>query len=183
LTVEDVIAEYTSAFGKAAPAIRQYIDYWETFTVEAAYQIPAGGGVSQNPTGPYERLAREHGFSPHPLSGSWRVMPYLYTDEAMRPAWELLDRARRAAADDPAIIRKRVEFVADSLGLFEQQREVIRVAYKQTRRSQETRDDLLKAIQDWERMRNQAVQRHGPLFPGPAISDRIRASVRDLEGS
>jgi hypothetical protein len=41
----------------------------------------------------------------------------------------------------------------------------------------------IKAIQDWERMRDRAEERHGPLFPGPAISERIRASVRDLDGT
>jgi hypothetical protein len=101
----------------------------------------------------------------------------------MQPAWKILDRARRAAGDEPEIVRTRVEFLADSLALFEQQRDVVRLAFQQTRRPQETKDDLIEAIQDWERMRRRAVQRHGPLFPGPAVSDRIRGGVRDLEGT
>src|SRR5690606_6491202 len=43
LSVDEVLAEYASAFGAAAPAILDYLRYWEAFTDRAAYNVSAGG--------------------------------------------------------------------------------------------------------------------------------------------
>src|SRR3569623_953925 len=47
MTVDDVLTEYCSAFGHAAPIIREYLDYWASLTEQVAYPVAAGGEVSQ----------------------------------------------------------------------------------------------------------------------------------------
>ncbi len=77
LTVDDVIAEYAAAFGKAAPAIREYLAYWEKFSTETAYTAPAGGSQSISPNSRYEAVCRRYNLPEHPLQGGWRTLPYL----------------------------------------------------------------------------------------------------------
>lgn len=115
LTTDAIIDEYCSAFGKAARDVREYLDYWETYHKKVAYNIPAGGRLSVDSTGLYERVSREK-FKDvlHPLSGHWRTLPYLYPPAVMDGANAILSRALNRARNDSLTVR-RIGFLQDGL--------------------------------------------------------------------
>ncbi|MGI5816837.1 MAG: DUF4838 domain-containing protein [Armatimonadota bacterium] len=130
LSVEEVLAEYTSAFGEAAPAIEEYLAYWEGVTEWAAF--PDWAGRFQRPGGFYERTLTELGLRIHPFWGSWYIMPALYTDERLAPAYAILDRAATLTGDDEMAL-KRIEFLRDGLRHLELTRDVVELANEELR--------------------------------------------------
>ncbi|HWL52868.1 MAG TPA: DUF4838 domain-containing protein [Chthoniobacteraceae bacterium] len=129
LSVEEVIREYCSGFGSAAPVVREYLRYWEQFTEQTAYTLGAGGNV-EVPTwmqGTYNEVVRQYNLHPLVLKGSWDAIPFLYTDDVLAGANAILDRAREAAANDPAEVAGRVRFLADGLAHLKLHAEVIRL--------------------------------------------------------
>lgn len=132
LSVDQVIDEWCSAFGKAAPSIRRYLDYWERYSDEVGMAVAAGGAVSIKPDGLYESVCREHDLAIHPLTGSWRVLPYLYTDEVLAPAMALLEEAAHAAGDgeDAAEVKQRIEFLREGLRHLVASRDLVALAYE-----------------------------------------------------
>ena len=114
LYTNDIINEYCAAFGKASEEIRRYIDFWEEYDQKVAYNIPAGGMISQNPEGMYEMICRENfGAVMHPLSGHWRTLPYIYTPEIMEQANAILCQAKLKA--DKEDTKLRIEFLQDGI--------------------------------------------------------------------
>ncbi|HWL54709.1 MAG TPA: DUF4838 domain-containing protein [Chthoniobacteraceae bacterium] len=93
LTKDDILEEYTSAFGRAQPKIKAYFDYWQEITEEAGYPVHAGTVVSEKPDGIYERLVKEKGIPFNPRLGSFWILPYLYTDEMIGKGEAFLDEA------------------------------------------------------------------------------------------
>ncbi|MGH7958546.1 MAG: DUF4838 domain-containing protein, partial [Opitutaceae bacterium] len=120
LSVDQVLDEYISAFGAAAPIIRDYIGYWEHFTHKIASPFPAGGNLSQDASGLFETLARKNGITTSIGASNWSMMPFLYTDEVIAPAESLLARALAAAARDDAVVRKRIGYLQASLALLKE---------------------------------------------------------------
>lgn len=130
LSVDDVLAEYCSAFGAAAPAIEEYLAYWEDVTEWAQY--PDWAGHFQSPDGFYERTLTELGLPVHPFRGSWYIMPRLYTDERLAAGHAILDRAEAlAAADETA--RARIDFLREGLRHTELTRDVVALANAELR--------------------------------------------------
>jgi hypothetical protein len=118
LSKEAVLEEYALAFGAAAPAVRDYLDFWSKYSREVAWNIPAGGRLSQDSTGIYERRSREVFGEPlHPLKGHWLMMPYIYTPEKLAAADTLLVQGQRST-DDPQT-RQRLEYLRDGLRMVE----------------------------------------------------------------
>jgi hypothetical protein len=114
LTTEDVVDEYCACFGAASKDIRRYIDYWEAFHKDVAYNIPAGGSLSQDLDGLYETVCRrEYGHVLHPLQGHWRTLPLIYTPEVLAEGHAILDAAASEAGSDPT--RERIAFLRDGL--------------------------------------------------------------------
>lgn len=91
LTVEQVMGEYFSAFGKAAQAVRAYFSHWESVC----------DGVSEAPEGIH-------------WSRFYRQAEEVFTPETMARGGQLLDEALRACGDDP-IAGKRVALLQDGL--------------------------------------------------------------------
>lgn len=159
LTVDEVIAEYTSAFGQAAPVVADYIQYWERFTEEAAYPVAAGGVVTQREPGKYEQLVKAHGLGLHPIPGSYAIIPYLYSDDVLQPAFDLLDRAERLAeGDDEATAR--VAFLRDGLQHLAMTREVLSYGYLGTRPADATVERFERLVQELSAFRQEISQRH-----------------------
>ena len=129
LGVDDLIAEWCSAFGAAAPAVRRYVDYWENFTESAGYTVAAGGIVSTKPDSVYERLCGEHDIPAHPVIGSWRVLPLLYTDGVLAKAEAILAEADRANGTSDRQVTARIQFLRDGLRHLRLTRDVIALAY------------------------------------------------------
>ena len=183
LTVEQVIDEYTGAFGSAAAIVREYLNYWEDFTRKVASPVTAGGDISQDPNGLYETLARKHGINVGTLSGSWRMMPFLYTDEIIAPGEKILVRAQAAAANDRTVVRDRIGFLQAGLQLLKEHREIVRLAMKQTRRAGETEKTFAAACERFEALRRELTARYGVIGFGQTIPSRLQIKdPRTLEG-
>ena len=175
LTVEEIIDEYLSAFGAAAPEVRKYLDYWESFTKQAAYPFPVGGAEVQDPNSLYQKACQGN-FTCHPLVGSWRVIPYIYTDAVLAGARKHLTAAA-AAVQPGSKAAKRVAMLADALDLFEQRRELIRLMYKATRKPGESDTDFKAAVSKWTTMRDALVKTYGPVMEGEAIPGRLKTGA------
>ena len=93
VSAEQLLDEYYSAFGAAAPTVREYFEYWNDY---ARDETPKWSELS------YELGYRNYG------RGAVRIIPYIYTEQAFAPAKDLLMEARRAVADEPEIVQKRV---------------------------------------------------------------------------
>ncbi|MEX0776448.1 MAG: DUF4838 domain-containing protein [Phycisphaeraceae bacterium] len=165
LGVDGVLDEFASAFGAAAPTIRQYLTYWNDFAKKAAYPIPAGGVISVDPDGLYERAVREHGVSISTLTGSYQIIPYLYTDEVLKPASELLDRAAKDAGEDSRV-QQRIAFLRDGLRHLELEREVLRIGYAGSRPQGATQEQYDKLAAQLLEMRRAMTPRHIIWGPG-----------------
>lgn len=115
ISKEKVIEEYSSAFGKGAPQIRAYIEYWHQRTLEFAFPSAYGQAQLDEAKSPYMKLVKEGKIEQHPLRGPRYALPYLYTDEVLAPAYQLLDEADAAIGDGDAEARERVAFLRDGL--------------------------------------------------------------------
>ncbi|MDO8539179.1 MAG: DUF4838 domain-containing protein [Opitutaceae bacterium] len=183
LSVDQVIAEYTGAFGAAAPVIREYLAYWEDYAAKVATPVTAGGDVSQNPNGLFETLARKYGKTGSTLGTSWSMMPYIYTDEVIAPGVAILDRAAKAAANDTPLAKKRVAYLRTALELLKEHREVIRLADKKARRPAETDRDLVAQMNRLEARQKDAVRDYGVIGFTETIPSRLRITdPRKMEG-
>jgi len=130
LTVKDVIAEYSSAFGPAAPAIERWIHYWQSYSDELAITLAAGGEVPVNPDGLYERTCRRYDLPTHPLLGSWHVLPHLYDETVLTEADAILNNASQLAATDRDATA-RVTFLRDGLRFLRATRDLMAIINQQ----------------------------------------------------
>lgn len=187
MSVDDIVDEYCSAFGAAAPAIKEYLDYWQSFTDKAAY--PAPGFVEDGPnvkTGLYARAVAKHGLRPETLTGSYPVIPYLYGDDVLNPAYAILDRAVQVAqkGSGDGYVLQRIAFLRKGLDHLKLTRDVLRLGYAekltpeeqtqylaQTKELQEMRRKLTTEHVLWGEMQNWYEARYGiPTVPGRARS-------------
>lgn len=159
LSVDDVIDEYTAAFGEASSVIREYLDFWETFAEKAAYSPATGNELVQDEHGLYETLARTEGFPRQGLRGGWFVIPYLYTDEVLDEAREILRRAK-GLVDDDEYVHARIDFLSDGLKHLEFTREVIKYGYEKTRPEDAKLDDFRELRQALLELRGELTSRH-----------------------
>ena len=126
LTPEQALDEYSSAFGNAAPVIRQYLAYWDRVTTEAQY--PDWAGHFREPGGWYERTLSAKGLQTNPFWGSWSILPFLYTDARLADGRRILDRAEQRVKPEDAMVRRRIEFLRDGLRHLELSRDVVELA-------------------------------------------------------
>lgn len=174
LSVDDVIAEYASAFGKAGPVIRDYIRYWESFSEETAYNVSAGNGVSIDPNGRFETAVRQYGLPGSPLNSGWYTLPYLYTDQVLNEAYAILDRADRAAENEEEDARKRIAFLRDGLQHLKLTREVVRYGYEKTRPAGTTPEQFQSMSEELDRYRKEISERHVIWYDALKASEKQR---------
>lgn len=118
LNTEQVLDEYCEAFGAAAPKIRAYLNYWEDYSEKVAFNIPAGGSLTQDDNGLYAQISREQfGEVMHPLKGHWKIMPYIYNQEVLNPAYQILEEAQHLTTNESGL--KRIDFLKDGLKMVE----------------------------------------------------------------
>ncbi len=149
LGVDDVLAEYASAFGESAPAIEEYLSYWEEITEAADY--PDWAGHFQEHGGFYERTLTERDLRIHPFWGSWYIMPFLYTDERLAGAHQILDRAA-ALADGDADALAKIDFLRDGLEHLELTRDVVELANAKLRPEVEGAETLRDQERQFRRL-------------------------------
>lgn len=106
LTKEQIMDEYLSAFGQAGPKIAEYFSYWQKVTSE--YRYPA-------PDGKFQQLLAEGKVDRVLTRASTVILPYLYTDEVMAPAYKLLTEADALLAGPEKLARDRVAFLRSGL--------------------------------------------------------------------
>jgi len=103
LSYEEIYAEYCDAFGAAAPAIREYWDYWEHVS-DSEQTTGIDTSSVYNPVGVE--------------AGDWNyfymIAPKIYTPEVLAKGFAILDRAARLAAGDETALA-RVAFLRDGL--------------------------------------------------------------------
>lgn len=160
LTVDEVIDEYCAAFGNAKGHIKRYIHYWEAYTEKCGYSIPAGGYVEQEGKSLYQKTCEEHELGNSGSRSGWLVLPYLYTDDIMTPAFQILDEAERAAENSDAVVMERIQFLRDGLVHLERTRDVIFIAYDETRPKTVSKRDAAKRIMELQDLRAQLTPRH-----------------------
>ena len=188
LTVEDVIAEYASAFGPAAPAITRWIGYWQNYSDRLAITLAAGGEVPVDPNGLYETTCRLHGHPTHPLLGSWRILPHLYNETVLAEADAILHEAMQLAAADPTAT-KRVSFLKAGLRFLRATRDLMAMINEQPEPKTPERAELLRQITAIRDLSSELSPQHvvwGDVVLG-AISRRIlkidaASSEVDLQG-
>lgn len=97
-TVAELVDEYCMAFGKAAPAVRRYFDYWEKYTMSHADE--------------FNRIHEEESERKWFIYGSYytAVSHLLFPEKVFTPAASFLDEAEKLAKGDP-IAEKRVLFL------------------------------------------------------------------------
>lgn len=99
-STEELLGEYLPAFGAAGPKVLEYFEYWNRYVTA---EMPKWSELM------YELGYRNMG------RGAERIIPYVYDDEAFAPAMDLLQQARRLAAGEPAIVRRRVDQLMQAL--------------------------------------------------------------------
>lgn len=180
LTREDILAEYTAAFGKGAPKIREYIAYWEKETELNAIPAPlatAHGEGSINPQGRYEELVRRRITHMNPVSGSYSALPELFSDERLQPAFRLLDEAEALIGDSNPEARQRVAFLRDGLRATQRTRDMMAAARQyRARPTPENLEALQGAIHSAETFRNALTPRH-VLWGEAAIRYEMRYKI------
>ncbi len=168
LEVEEVISEYTDAFGSAKPAIEEYLAFWEELTEKAKY--PWRGGDrhrTQIPgkdygSGLYETIRIEEQLHERVNFNNWLILPYMYPDEVTGEAHAILDRAELLAVNDGKFVQDRIRFLRDGLRYLEATREVFRLGYPGTRPddSDETWRKYVQARENLETMQHEVISPH-----------------------
>jgi len=181
LSVDDVIDEWCSAFGRAKRVIRRYIDFWEKFTEKARYPIHAGGAVLQE-GGLFEQAVKRHGVTPSAIRGSWEALPFLVTEEMIARSREMLEEARRLE-DDPDV-RRRIDFLEDGLRHLEATRRLLILADEKTRPKGTTVEEIRESYQELQRLRRELTERH--VIWGDAVNWvekhwKIKTSLESVE--
>lgn len=121
IPTDTILDEFTSSFGAARDEIKAYVQYWEDYSEELAMPASAGGARGGDPNGLYlTTLAREK-LPDNPLVGSWYMMPYLYTDEVIQPAMDILNNALAKATGAD---RDRVQYLIDAFVPYKIHREL-----------------------------------------------------------
>lgn len=114
LSVDELLEEYSSAFGAGAAKIREYLAYWEKYSEEVNSPINAGGAI-RNVSSKYDDLVRAEKIPLSILSGAKYALPHLYTDAKLKPAYKLLDEAQAAIGDSDPEASQRVAFLRKGL--------------------------------------------------------------------
>lgn len=191
MSVDEIINEYTSAFGNASPDIKDYLNYWEDLTTKAAYPAPAGGAAEPLKPGLVDKLVKEHELSASPLSQGWQLLPYLYTDDVLNKGYAILDKADTDAANDDTFVKRRIQFLRDGLDHLKLTRDVVQLGYlkKRTPEQQKRYETLSVQLQQmrkkmtpdyvvWgESLNATDVRRHVPTMPAS-----LKGKMEDLAG-
>lgn len=121
LTLEKVIDEYVSAFGRGGPKIREYFDYWQKVTTSYRYTAPDGK---------FQQLLAEGKVDKVLTRAGRHLLRYLYTDEVLKPAYKLLDEAETQVDSGDESARDRVAFLRSGLDEMKATRDLVALSVK-----------------------------------------------------
>jgi len=160
LTVDEVIDEYALAFGTAGDTVKKYLEYWESFSMRAAYPRFTGGGVMRNPEGLYALAHRKHGLPGSHHDSGWLILPYLYTDDVLAGATAILDEAKMLAGQDPPVVQRRVQFLREGLKHLQLTCDLVKQFSGRSEWSQEDREKFRLCAARLKTMRNDLTSGH-----------------------
>ncbi len=125
LSLDEVLAEYTSAFGPAALKIREYLDYWQKVTTaqdEWTSDVPeVRDYLTRVRSGEIKNLMVSS-------SNAAKTLPDLYPDAVLAPAQALLEEAAALTLNGDPEAALRVRFLQDGLAEVRLTRDVIALA-------------------------------------------------------
>ncbi len=175
LTTEQLLDEYTSAFGNGAPKIRAYFDYWQARTDEFDYPEVYSDSNTTTENGRYAQLIREGKTKLNFILGPRWAMPYLYTDDVLQPAYRLLDEASAMIGETDREARDRVEFLRAGLDELVATRDVIALGreIKKESASPEELRGLQQKVADLDRLREKLTPSHA-IWGGAVRRNEIR---------
>lgn len=179
LSLDAILDEYASAFGIAAPVIRQYLDYWQKITAEIAIVDPYAYETSASEGGSFARLLKEGKTETNFVRGSRRALPFLYGDEVIAPARALLDQALAKLGDEDREARERVEFLMAGLEELRLSRDLYDLAAKINKHSPEDLQKLQEASDAVVKFREQITPTHAIWGQNVTdYEDRYKVQVR-----
>ncbi len=149
LTKEEILAEYTSAFGPAAAKVRDYFRYWEERTEEYNYSINANQGAIPVKSR-FGDLVKQGKIPSSTLSGSTYVLPFLYTDEVLAPGLKLLDEAQALVGSEDPEALERVRFLRKGLDAMKATRD--QVALGQKIKATPTAEGIKEFEEGWKKL-------------------------------
>ncbi len=161
MTADQLIDEYTSAFGQGAPQIRAYFAYWQRLTKEYAYADTYASDDEEAKKGRYMQLLKEGKTQDSFVLGPRLVLPYLYGDDVLQPAYALLDEAKAAIGGGDAEAAARVDFLRDGLRELALTRDAIAMSREINKASPEAdRIAFAKLSAELEALREELAPRH-----------------------
>lgn len=120
LTMEDIKQEYASAFGKGAPEIINYLNYWEQHTYRI-FGSQNGEFTDGLGNGLLLQAIRKHRWIRNgPMFWMADAWPLLYTEEVIASAEKYLDKAAALIGDNDPAALARVEFLRGGLAYVRQ---------------------------------------------------------------
>jgi hypothetical protein len=161
LSLESVLDEYSSAFGKGAPKIKDYLAYWQIITDEYNYPLNAASEDAANVPSRYQELVRQKKVPASILNGSKYALPYLYKDEVIAPALQLLDQAEKLIGDSDELASKRVEFLRQGLRSLQATRDQIALGQKlKERPTEKIKEEFVKGSAALDTLREELSADH-----------------------
>jgi len=161
LSLESVLDEYASAFGKGAPKIKEYLAYWQKISDEYNYPLNAASEDAANVPSRYQELVRQKKVPASILNGSKYALPYLYKDEVIAPALQLLDQAGKLIGDSDVLALKRVDFLRQGLHSLQATRDQIAIGQKlKDLPSEKIKEEFLKGSAALDVFRDELATDH-----------------------
>lgn len=176
LSVDEIVKEYASAFGKGSGKVEEYFRYWESFTTEWAH----GHKVNKVSTGKYDALIREKKIMDNPLIGPLQALPYIYTDEVLAKAYALLDEADQVIGDGDKEASQRVDFLRQGLNELKACRDCIALGKEVERApTPELWATFKKKADELEKLRTELTPSH-VIWGGveTRMEDKIKIKIR-----
>ncbi|MBE6372063.1 MAG: DUF4838 domain-containing protein [Lentisphaerae bacterium] len=115
LTMEDIKKEFASAFGKGAPEIVKYLNYWEQHTYKifgsknGEFTDGLGDGLLK------QELAKHKWIRNGPMFWLMDAWPFLYSEEYLKPAEAFLVEAEKLIGKEDPKALERVQFLRGGL--------------------------------------------------------------------
>lgn len=125
LSKDEILAEYTSAFGRGASKISAYLDYWQQVTTEQdAYR----SSVPEIQT--FLNEVKKGIYNLNSSGDQSLLIVHLYPDTVVAPAEKLLDEAAELIGNSDRDALARVEFLRDGLRELKATRNTIALGLK-----------------------------------------------------
>ena len=182
LSIDEIKNEFASAFGKGAPDILRWMQYWEDYTA-----LLRGGIAEEDTTGTgglYEAICKkDRRIRSHILYGCWDALVECYPPEVMAKAYKMLDDAeKKIGKDDPEAL-ERVQFLRDGMDHIVLMQKCLTLFWKEPLGRSDEFMKAFQALRDFrfEKEKSFVVNLHALMYK--EFARRIRIVPRNPDGS